>query len=658
MEINGNEDGSENVEDSISSDNSYDTKNENILFDIDVKLSNNKIAKLYISENDDINEKIKYFCEAYKIKPELEPKIKKLVENRLNQELSAYKNSSTASSSNQVINNKEKKENCEFLPIQDRLLEQIENESDIISEHENTIKNSKNINNNFITSNNFINDKNIMKVNNKNEINNNSNLNVKNTKSKNNAKAKNTTKLKNNKDNNSNNIISTKNNINKNKDNNKTKKRNVIKLNNKSLIKKRPNSNENKLKNKDYSNFRLNTTINSTPKKKIFALPNYNEKDKIHKFSPEINKNSEKIFKKNHYLINNQKVEDRLISYGNKLNQKILNKKTDILLNNIKENSFSPKIDNYSRYIAENRKTERINKLTSIEDYSTNTNTKNKINNKKNKIKLMNINNIFEKRNLSQGNKSPNYLIKTFISFGENNNIFNKENQSNILTDNSDSCLYHPDKNIFDCLYLESKLDRINKEKEINRQFKDKYTFRPTISNLAKELKREKNETKKEFIERMSSLDKKNKINKKENLNYNNNFRPKITRGPKNIKQREIDENLKGYYDKRIIKSKEDLQNNEKINNKDKKKYYLKKSSEIIMRMKSEKYKSLFEIMDSDKDGLISYDKIKLTGIKNDILEYIRPILRELNESKQTMNFHTFCNKVHNLLIDKNGNIK
>ena len=650
MEINGNEDGSENVEDSISSDNSYDTKNENILFDIDVKLGNNKTAKLYISENDDINEKIKYFCEAYKIKPELEPKIKTLVENRLNQELSAYKNSSTASSSKQIINNKEKKENREFLPVQDRLLEQIENESEIISEHENTIKNSKNSNNNFI------NDKNIMKVNNKNEINKNSNLNAKKIKSKNNANVKNPTKLKNNKDYISTNIIKTKNNTNKNKDFNKAKKINAIKLNNKSLIKKRPNSNTNKIINKGYSNFRVNTTINSTPKKKIFVLSNYIEKDKIHKFSPEINKNSEKIFKKNYYLINNQKVEDRLISYGNKLNQKILNEKTNILLNNIKENSFSPKIDNHSRHIAENFKKERINKLSSIGDYTTNISSKNKINNKKNKIKIMNLNNIFEKRNLSQGNKSPNNLIKTFVSFGENNNIFNNENQSNILTEKSGSSLYHPDKNIFDCLYLESKLDRINKEKEINRQFKDKYTFRPTISNLAKELKREKNETKKEFIERMSSLDKKNKINKKENLNYN--FRPKITRGPKNIKQREIDENLKGYYDKRIIKPKEDLQNNERINNKEKKKYYLKKSSEIIMKMKGEKYKSLFERMDSDKDGLISYDKIKLTGISNDILEDIRPILRELNESKQAMNFQTFCNKVHNLLIDKNGNIK
>ena len=649
MEIkNENEDGSENVEESISSDNSYDSKNYNILFNIDVKLSNNKIAKLYINENDDINEKIKYFCEAYKINPELEPKIKKIVESKLNQELSAYKNSSTASSSKQIINNKENNENREFLPVQDRLLEQIENESDTISEHENTQKNKLINNNDFIKTNNgFVNNKNKININNKNVKkeknykNNNLNLNTKKIQSNYNKQALNNTK----------NIISNKNN----KENYKPKKINVIKMNNKKLIKKRPNSAKNYTNNKDSSKNRLYNNINNTPKKKLIFQQKYIEKNQNHKFSPEINNNSKKIYQKNYYLTNNPKVEDRLINYGNKLNQKKLNEKTNILLNNIHNNSFSPKIDNFSRYIAENTKSERINKLSAIGDYLT---TTNKINsNKKNKIKLMNLKKPLEKRNLSQGNNIPKNLIKTFVSFGENNNIFNIENKSSLLTENK----YYPEKNIFDCLYLESKLDKINKEKEIKKQFKDKYTFRPKISNLAKELKKENKETKKEFIERLSSLEKKDKRIKKENMNYKNdnnknNFKPKITRGPKNSKQREIDENLKGYYDKRIIKQKEDLQNNEIINNKEKKKYYIQKSSEIIMKMKCEKYKLLFNKLDSDNDGKISYDKIKLTGINNDILLELSPVLRELNESKKNMDLKTFCIKVDKLFTDKNIN--
>ena len=144
MELeNENEDGSENINDSISSENSYDSGKENILFNIDVKLSGNKIAKLIINENDNINEKIYYFCEAYKIKKELQPKIQKIVENKLNQELSHIKNSSTTYSSKQNLNNKD---NREFVPVQDKLLERIENESESISEQDDNIKN-KNINN-------------------------------------------------------------------------------------------------------------------------------------------------------------------------------------------------------------------------------------------------------------------------------------------------------------------------------------------------------------------------------------------------------------------------------------------------------------------------------------------------------------------------------
>ena len=73
---------------------------------------------------------------------------------------------------------------------------------------------------------------------------------------------------------------------------------------------------------------------------------------------------------------------------------------------------------------------------------------------------------------------------------------------------------------------------------------------------------KEKNENKKEFLERISSNKKKNIDRKKECYNTNS-FRPKISRGPKNEKQREVNENLKGYYDKRLIKQEEELQKND-----------------------------------------------------------------------------------------------
>jgi Ca2+-binding EF-hand superfamily protein len=70
--------------------------------------------------------------------------------------------------------------------------------------------------------------------------------------------------------------------------------------------------------------------------------------------------------------------------------------------------------------------------------------------------------------------------------------------------------------------------------------------------------------------------------------------------------------------------------------------------------MKLEKFKLLFEKLDSDKDGLISYDKIKLTGINNDILTLISPILKELYENKVKIDYKIFCNKVESLLANQN----
>ena len=70
--------------------------------------------------------------------------------------------------------------------------------------------------------------------------------------------------------------------------------------------------------------------------------------------------------------------------------------------------------------------------------------------------------------------------------------------------------------------------------------------------------------------------------------------------------------------------------------------------------MKLEKFKLLFEKLDSDKDGLISYDKIKLTGINNDILTLISPILKEMYENKVKIDYKIFCDKVDTLLTNQN----
>ena len=622
MEFEENDDGSENIEESNNSDDSVNdddinnSKNNNILFNFDIKLSESKIAKLCIYEYDDIDEKIKYFCEAYKIKSELKPIIKKIVGDKLNQELSAQRSSTTSSSKH--FSNKDKQYNELLLEHQNYELQ-------------NNLKQRNNSNyNNEEKIKPLINDKINHKIYKKDikeeKI---DKLNLKKKKD-NNKKFVNST-----------NEIEEKQKYIENYNRIKKKGINTFEIKKRSFIKdkKHPNSAENNKNKKriEYGGIRLyNNYMNSTFRNNLILCQKYKEKKELFKFSPKINKNSKRIIENNKNLRNNQKVEDRLLNYGNIITKKKLNAKTNFLLKDIKNNSFSPKIDNFSKYIAQNMKTERINRITTMGNILGINNNK-----KKKNINIMNLKNRYERRNRSQSPKINN-----------KDNRFLKEKKS-ISDEERRTYICNPNTNIYDCLYLESKIDKIIKEKKLNKQLNERYTFKPLISNFAKNMLKENKENKKEFIERISS-NKQKYIDRKKECYNKNSFKPKISRGPKNEKQREINENLKGYYDKRLIKNEEELQKKEIKNSKEKKNYYLKKSSELIYKMKLEKFKLLFEKLDSDKDGLISYDKIKLTGINNDILTLISPILKEMYENKVKIDYKIFCNKVESLLANQN----
>ena len=114
-----------------------------------------------------------------------------------------------------------------------------------------------------------------------------------------------------------------------------------------------------------------------------------------------------------------------------------------------------------------------------------------------------------------------------------------------------------------------------------------------------------KKESMNEFVNRISknleeiklsnSKSKKNKqINSDKKIrnknDENNNFRPRISRGPKNINQRNVTVNLDGFYDKRKTKEKKELQQSKKEDELEKKNLYNQKSKDIIIRMKMKKY--------------------------------------------------------------------
>ena len=225
--------------------------------------------------------------------------------------------------------------------------------------------------------------------------------------------------------------------------------------------------------------------------------------------------------------------------------------------------------------------------------------------------------------------------------------------------------------NTFDYLYYESKnIGKKNKKKqELN--FKRNYPFKPKISPLAKKMKNKKKESTNEFFDRISknleeikivnskSQSNKNKSsekNVKKNNNYN--FRPKISRGPKNKNQRNITVDLEGFYDKRITKEKKELQDSKKEEENEKKNLFNQKSKDIIIKMKLKKYKELFTLLDYDQDGLISSNKIQLTKVNENVLKNISPILEELNQTKKEMNFKEFCIKLDKLMTEGKENNK
>ena len=137
------------------------------------------------------------------------------------------------------------------------------------------------------------------------------------------------------------------------------------------------------------------------------------------------------------------------------------------------------------------------------------------------------------------------------------------------------------------------------------------------------------------------------------NNNNKNTFRPKISRGPKNPNQRNVTVNLDGFYDKRITKEKNELQKKKNEEDKEKKNLYNQKSKDIIIKMKIQKYKEIFNLLDSNKDGFISNSEIQLTKIDERILNNISPLLEELNKTKKRMNFKEFCIKIDKLMIEK-----
>ncbi len=67
------------------------------------------------------------------------------------------------------------------------------------------------------------------------------------------------------------------------------------------------------------------------------------------------------------------------------------------------------------------------------------------------------------------------------------------------------------------------------------------------------------------------------------------------------------------------------------------------KSRRIVDKAQKRKFRQIFNMLDSDKDGLISSSSIDISQLSTDVLEAFSPLLIEMEEIDQTLDLKTFC---------------
>ena len=354
--------------------------------------------------------------------------------------------------------------------------------------------------------------------------------------------------------------------------------------------------------------------------------------------------------------------------------QKLKEKKEEVKKLEDMKLTFKPKINEYSRKLVGNNydgikiENRLINfgKIYEAKNKSkqsiVNDDNNNKSDSKKETLNINKIKKIKRKKNLTPINNL-NYIKKSKI----NVDLVNTEDNSRVKTkskikvkEKSKRKLTH-DKNLYDYLYLESKILKKKKEDAIKKNLDKTCPFKPQLNdsfnkdikndniNVFQRLYNAKNENRK--IETEMKLKKK--------FNFYSDDNPNDYLSKKNYKK---NYNIKTYNNKDKRSSSKDDNSyinsiNKNINNdnndkndfyNENKKNYFKKSYITILKTKYIKYFELFNSLDSDKDGIISYKKIKLSNLDSEKLISLAPIFYEIQYKGIEIDFPKFCEILQN----------
>ena len=403
----------------------------------------------------------------------------------------------------------------------------------------------------------------------------------------------------------------------------------IINNNEKTII--YPESNKNNIYNDDNSNNNNNILISNskfsynTPKKNDMKIITFKKQKASTSKSP--SKNNIEFNKKNNLNI---------IKENSPKKKKNLNK--HIYLNKLGEKMYKKAM---KKIEIQKMKNENIKKdLT--ESYSffpeTNKNKNKKLLASKSLEKLKIEDRLILKGLQSRKNKMNKFIEKSYV-----NDI------KNITDDNEKLFSYSPKLNDNKNKILLNNYSFDTKKKsnveEKNKILFDKiYTFHPEINEKSKNYI--KNYSKKDLISRLIKNNKENEeiiIDKKK---LSNSLKKKIELKNKERKNNEI--NIKDI----IQKETELLQNKNSesstisdsneinttiIENYNKKKLLFKKyTNKVINETIIIKYKQIFDKLDGDKDGLISYNNLKVNEIEKEDLIQISSLIYEIKTKKLT----------------------
>ena len=79
------------------------------------------------------------------------------------------------------------------------------------------------------------------------------------------------------------------------------------------------------------------------------------------------------------------------------------------------------------------------------------------------------------------------------------------------------------------------------------------------------------------------------------------------------------------------------------------------KRNSLLRKKNNNLYKEIFNLLDSDKDGIISFKKIRLSLLDNNLLQIITPILKELQQNNYNMDYEQFIIKLDKCFQNNNN---